>query len=95
LEMSGHEVAVAFDGKSALEMAAVFQPDVFVLDLKLPDMSGHELLRRLKAMQHHRHTKSIALTGFGGESRRNDDVEFDHLLTKPVRAKELEMLLLL
>jgi PAS domain S-box-containing protein len=95
LEISGHEVAVAFDGKSALEIAAVFQPDVFVLDLKLPDMSGHELLRRLKALQHHRHTKSIALTGFAEESRRHDDVEFDHLLTKPVRAKELEMLLLL
>jgi PAS domain S-box-containing protein len=95
LEMSGHEVAVGFDGRSALEIAAVFQPEVFVLDLKLPDMSGHELLRRLKALQSHQHTKSIALTGFGEEFRRNDDVEFDYLLTKPVDAKELETLLVL
>jgi CheY-like chemotaxis protein len=95
LEMSGHEVAVAFDGQSALETAGVFQPDVFVLDLKLPDMSGHELLRRLKTLQSLQHTKSIALTGFGEEFRRSDDVEFDHLLTKPVDTKELETLLLL
>jgi PAS domain S-box-containing protein len=95
LEISGHEVAVAFDGQSALEIAGVFQPEVFVLDLKLPDMSGHELLRRLKTLQSHQYTKSIALTGFGEEFRRNDDVEFDHLLTKPVDAKELETLLVL
>jgi two-component system CheB/CheR fusion protein len=93
LEMSGHEVAVAFDGQSALETAAVFRADVFVLDLKLPDMSGHELLRRLKALKSLQHTKSIALTGFGEEFRRNDDVEFDHLLTKPVDTKVLETLL--
>jgi PAS domain S-box-containing protein len=93
LEMSGHEVAVAFNGQAALEIAAVFQPDVFVLDLKLPDMSGHELLRRLKALQSLQHTKSIALTGFSEEFRRSDDVEFDHLLTKPVDAKALETLL--
>ena len=93
LEMSGHEVAVAFDGQSALETAGVFQADVFVLDLKLPDMSGHELLRRLKALKSLQHAKSIALTGFGEEFRRNDDVEFDHLLTKPVDTKVLETLL--
>jgi PAS domain S-box-containing protein len=93
LEMSGHEVAVAFDGQSALQTAELFQADVFVLDLKLPDMSGHELLRRLKMLKSLQHTKSIALTGFSEEFRRNDDVEFDHLLTKPVDTKELETLL--
>ncbi|HXV83612.1 MAG TPA: ATP-binding protein, partial [Candidatus Binatia bacterium] len=95
LEMSGHEVALAFDGQSALEVAGVFQPDAFVLDLKLPDMNGHELLRRLKALQSLQRAKSIALTGFGEELRRSDDVEFDHFLTKPVDAKELETLLVL
>jgi two-component system CheB/CheR fusion protein len=93
LEMSGHEVAVAFDGQSAIETAGVFQADVFVLDLKLPDMSGHELLRRLKALKCLQQAKSIALTGFGEEFRRDDDVEFDHLLTKPVDTKVLETLL--
>jgi CheY-like chemotaxis protein len=93
LETSGYEVAVAFDGQSALQAARAFQPDAFVLDLKLPDMSGYELLRRLKALQSLQHAKSIALTGFGEEFRCTDDVEFDHQLTKPVDAKELETLL--
>ena len=94
LETSGYEVAVAFDGQSALETARAFQPDAFVLDLKLPDMNGYELLRRLKALQSLQHAKSIALTGFGEEFRCTDDVvEFDHQLTKPVDAKELETLL--
>ncbi len=94
LAMSGHEVATAFDGQSALETARDFQADVIVLDLKLPDMGGYELLKQLKTRQSLQHTKSIALTGFGEEFRQDADVEFDHFLTKPVDTKELEGLFL-
>jgi two-component system CheB/CheR fusion protein len=94
LAVSGHEVATAFDGQSALKTVRGFQPDVIVLDLKLPDMGGYELLKRLKTLQSLQHTKSIALTGFGEEFRQNADVEFDHFLTKPVDTKELEGLFL-
>ena len=93
LGMSGHDVATAFDGQSALETVRDFQPDVVILDLKLPDMGGYELLKRLKMLQNLQHTKSIALTGFGEEFRQNGGVEFDHFLTKPVDTKELEGLL--
>ena len=92
LEMSGHEVAMAFDGQSALEAMRDFQADVFVLDLKLPDMDGYELLAQLKRLKTFQTTKSIALTGYGEEFRRNEGVEFDHFLTKPVDAKEIEAL---
>jgi CheY-like chemotaxis protein len=94
LEISGHEVAVAFDGKSALETVRRFQADVVVLDLKLPDMGGYELLGQLKKLEHLANAKSIALTGYGEECRRNAAVEFDHFLTKPADAKALEKLLL-
>ena len=94
LEISGHEVAVAFDGQSALEKAREFQADVVVLDLKLPDMGGYELLEQLKKLKPLANTKSIALTGYGEECRRNAGVEFDHFLTKPADAKVLENLLL-
>ena len=93
LETSGHEVAVAFDGQSALEKARDFQADVVVLDLKLPDMSGYELLEQLKKIKTLANTKSIALTGYGQECRRNAGLEFDHFLTKPADAKVLEALL--
>jgi PAS domain S-box-containing protein len=90
LEMAGHEVLVAFDGQSALEKAQEFQADVAVLDLKLPDMGGYELLAQLKGLRTFQKAKSIALTGYGEESCPNEGVEFDHFLTKPVDAKELE-----
>lgn len=94
LETSGHEVAVAFDGQSALEKAREFQADVVVLDLELPDMGGYELLGQLKKLKTLAHTKSIALTGYGEEFRHHEGVEFDHFLTKPTDAKVLENLLL-
>jgi PAS domain S-box-containing protein len=94
LEISGHEVAVAFDGKSALETVRRFQADVVVLDLKLPDMGGYELLGQLKKLKTFANTKSIALTGYGEEFRQNGGVKFDHFLTKPVDAKALEAFLL-
>ena len=94
LETSGHEVAVAFDGRSALEKAREFQADVVVLDLQLPDMGGYELLDELKKLGTFAPTKSIALTGYGEEHRRNSGVKFDHFLTKPADAKALEKLVL-
>ena len=93
LEISGHQVAVAFDGKSALETVRRFPADVVVLDLKLPDMGGYELLGQLKKLKTLANTKSIALTGYGEEFRQNGGVRFDHFLTKPVDAKALEAFL--
>ncbi len=92
LEMSGHEVAMAFDGQSALETANCFAADVIVLDLKLPDMGGYELLRELKQRDTLANAISIALTGYGEEFCQQG-VAFDHFLTKPADAKALEALL--
>ena len=93
LESSGHQVAVAFDGKTALETVRRFHADVVVLDLRLPDMGGYELLGQLKKLKTFANTKSIALTGYGEEFRQNGGVRFDHFLTKPVDAQALEALL--
>jgi CheY-like chemotaxis protein len=92
LEMSGHEVVLAFDGQSALAMANCFAADVIVLDLKLPDMGGYELLRELKKRGTLANAVSIALTGYGEEFHQQG-VEFDHFLTKPADAKTLAALL--
>jgi signal transduction histidine kinase/DNA-binding response OmpR family regulator len=94
LEMAGHEVGMAFDGRSALAQVPVFQPEVVILDLKLPDISGYELLRRLKEHESLRNTKFIALTGYGDDSAPTDlGVDFTHFLTKPVDPGYLESLI--
>ncbi len=45
----GHQVIVADDGMQGLEAARTEQPDVILLDVMMPRMDGHELLRLLKA----------------------------------------------
>ncbi len=47
LKREKYEVATAVDGKTALELADSFKPDLILLDIMLPDMSGHEVCKRL------------------------------------------------
>ncbi len=48
LSSAGYEVTPAGDGKTGLRLAATMKPDLVLLDVKLPDMSGFEIVRRLK-----------------------------------------------
>ena len=48
LKKAGYEVAVAYNGEQALAAAEAFAPDVMLLDLVLPGMTGLEVLRRLR-----------------------------------------------
>ncbi len=58
-------VSVALDGKTAIEKALLEKPELVVLDLKLPDISGEEVLRRLKEVD--KDIAVVIVTGFGGE----------------------------
>ncbi|QEL16242.1 ATP-binding response regulator [Limnoglobus roseus] len=85
LEMTGHQVEVARTGHQAIEAAARLRPEVAVLDLGLPGMSGYELAGRLRAQAFGRDVTLVALTGYGQEEdrRRSHAAGFDHHLTKP------------
>jgi CheY-like chemotaxis protein len=94
LAKRGHEVRSAHDGQAAVPLAQQFRPDVIVLDLRLPDMNGYELMRRLKQ------TEGVAKATFIGVSGYRDDnapgresVQFDHFLEKPLDLAQLEALL--
>jgi PAS domain S-box-containing protein len=95
LRISGHDVLEAHDGETALKTAEAFRPDVVLLDIGLPRLSGHEVARRLREQPWGRTPLLVALTGWGqGEDRRKSrEAGFDHHLVKPVDLGTLNALL--
>jgi len=95
LEMNGYEVDIEYDGQGALASAVQAPPDVALLDIGLPDIDGHELARRLRAMPETTQAVLVALTGYGQveDQRRAYKAGFDHHMAKPADlAKLLELL---
>jgi signal transduction histidine kinase/ActR/RegA family two-component response regulator len=86
LEIAGHEVRVAHLGQAALSVAQVFRPDVALLDIGMPDLSGYEIASALRREPWGSRMQLIALTGWGHEDdrRRAQEAGFDHHLIKPV-----------
>jgi PAS domain S-box-containing protein len=94
-EAFGHEVRTAHDGPTALRVAAEFRPELVLLDIGLPGMSGYEVARRLRQQAGLGDVVLVALTGWGQEEdrRKTKEAGFDHHLVKPVGLKELQQLL--
>jgi PAS domain S-box-containing protein len=86
LGMTGYQTQVAYEGVSALELAELLRPAVVLLDIGLPNLSGHEVARRLRSQPWGLAVKLIALTGWGSEDdrRKSREAGFDEHLTKPV-----------
>jgi len=95
LVLFGHEVAVAHDGPSGIELALRMRPDVILLDLGMPEMDGYAVARRIRAHQELSRTRLIALTGYGIDQTREGvrEAGFDQHLVKPLDADELEAVL--
>jgi signal transduction histidine kinase/ActR/RegA family two-component response regulator len=86
----GAQLKVAYDGAGALELAREFRPEVGILDLGMPGMSGYDLARLLRD-DGLRPRLLIALSGWGQPHDRDASVAagFDHHLMKPVDLGEL------
>ena len=95
LELEGHAPITVHDGGAALEAAARHQPDVVLLDIGLPHMSGHEVCRRMRELPTGKELVVVALTGWGQEEdrRKSQDAGFDAHLVKPVHYATLASLL--
>ena len=91
----GHEVAVASNGTTALELFQKFQPDLALIDIGLPGMSGYELARRLRELPGTEKVSLVAITGYAREEDRKASAEagFDLHLVKPVDTIRLKRLL--
>ncbi|HWI83076.1 ATP-binding protein [Ramlibacter sp.] len=94
LRMMGWEVAVANDGLSALEAVAAHSPEIVLLDIGLPDITGYEVARRIRAGAGSRQPRLVALTGWGQEQdkRMAAQAGFDEHWTKPVDPTRLQHL---
>ncbi|HEX6412641.1 MAG TPA: response regulator, partial [Burkholderiales bacterium] len=94
LVLYGHDVRVAYDGVSAMQIGREFRPRVAVLDIGMPGTDGYTVAREIRK-QHGREVTIVALTGWGQEADRRRAIEagFDHHLVKPVDPDALNVLL--
>ena len=94
LEMTGHQVAIVFDGPAALEAAASAPPDLVLLDIGLPGMDGYAVAAGLRAAGH-AHATLVALSGYGQDEhlRRSKDAGFDHHMVKPIDFEQIEKII--
>jgi CheY-like chemotaxis protein/two-component sensor histidine kinase len=95
LRLDGHEVAVVRDGQEALAVWPQFLPEVALLDIGMPRLSGYEVARRVRQGERGRAVMLIAATGWGQIHDRAEALEagFDHHFTKPIDTDRLRELL--
>lgn len=91
LSKGGYETQIARDGEEALEAARTFNPDLIVLDLMLPRLSGLEVCRALRAAPQSQRLKILMLSARGGASdlERSRAAGVDAYQVKPFSTQEL------
>ncbi|NGZ84777.1 hybrid sensor histidine kinase/response regulator [Duganella aceris] len=91
LEAGGHQVTVVHTALAALETAQAHAPELCLLDIGLPDITGYELARGLRSMAGTAKATLVAVTGYGRREDRDQAVAagFDHYFVKPVDVEAL------
>jgi two-component system CheB/CheR fusion protein len=94
LELSGFRAVLARSGEEALRIAEEHKPAVALLDIGMPDLSGHDVARRLRQQPWGRDMILIAATGWGQETdvRHSMEAGFDAHLTKPLNVGRVKSL---
>jgi len=94
LRLWGHEVQTVYDGLAVLQAVRDFQPDVILLDIGLPGMTGYEVAQQLRAQPNLGSVVLAAMTGYGQEEdrRRSHAAGFNHHLVKPLDPLTLQAL---
>jgi two-component system cell cycle response regulator DivK len=91
LEAHGYDVLSTAEGAVALEWARQYRPDIILMDLQLPDMSGLEAARQLKADPKTSAIPVVAVTAFAmaGDERKALDNGCDAYVAKPIVLRDL------
>jgi CheY-like chemotaxis protein len=91
LDMAGYQTEISLNGKDAMERLPALRPDIILLDLQLPGMSGVEILKRIRADENLRSTPVVVITAYAQFSE-SLPVEPDLVLLKPVDIHQLSNL---
>jgi PAS domain S-box-containing protein len=91
LRMEGHDVLIVHDGRAAAEAFATFRPEVALLDIGMPEISGYEVARSVRQGPLGHAVTLIAITGWGkdADKARALAAGFNHHFTKPIEPEEL------
>lgn len=95
LKKLGHDVRIAADGPSAIDLATDFQPELVLVDIGLPGMNGYEVAHFLRQRLQMEQTFLVAMTGYGQseDRQRSKEAGFDDHLVKPVPLRTVQELL--
>jgi PAS domain S-box-containing protein len=95
LRLWGHEAQTVHDGPSVLRAVREFGPEIILLDIGLPGISGYEVAQQLRSQPEFGALLLAAMTGYGQDEdrRRSREAGFDHHLTKPLDPEKLEALI--
>jgi CheY-like chemotaxis protein len=88
----GYEIAMAFDGRETLDKVAAWQPDLILLDIMMPKLSGYEVCEQLKRDDKHRDIPILMVTALNerGDIEKAVLAGCDDFLSKPVNSLELK-----
>ena len=95
VEELGNQVHVTYGGTSALDVAALFRPDLMLIDLAMPDMDGCHLVGQFRQIPAFAQTQIVAVTGHADQGHKTLAMKagFDKVLFKPVALKEIKAVL--
>ena len=95
LALEGHQVQVANDGRSGIELVRRVRPDIVLCDIGLPDLNGYDVASAIRGEEGHDHTRLVALSGYtqSQDRERAREAGFDRHLAKPPRLDELDAVL--
>ena len=90
-QTDGYSVAAASNGAKGLELAAKDMPQLFIIDLMLPNMSGYEIIRAIRGDNSFKHIPILVCTAKNGsvDIHKSFDIGADDYISKPFDTKRL------
>ncbi len=91
MQRSGYEVRIARNGEEALEQVSAFQPDLILLDVMMPLLSGYEVCQKIRENSAWQDVQIVMLTAKGREIEATKGLALgaNAYITKPFSTKEL------